>query len=229
MQRVEGLIAGRSGLGARRRGAAKVIYPKNASVFPLEDKTKRLFDITVAGLLLIFLLPVMLLIAVAIRLTSPGPALFQQTRYGRYKIAFKILKFRTMHVMEPGEKFSQACRNDTRVTQLGAFLRRTSLDELPQLWNVVRGDMSLVGPRPHAILMDDQYATRIPGYDRRFLIRPGITGLAQCTGYRGATDTMRLMIGRLCRDIYYVRNHSMALDLRILAMTVVSLLSDDAY
>ena len=155
--------------------------------------------------------------------------LFKQRRYGRFKMQFTILKFRTMNVMESGEKFTQAHRNDPRITKLGAFLRRTSLDELPQLWNVICGDMSLVGPRPHAISMDDDYARRIRGYNRRFLMKPGITGLAQCTGFRGNTEKIQQMIGRLCRDIYYVRNRSMTLDIRILAMTVVSLLSHDAY
>ncbi|MBA4782472.1 MAG: sugar transferase [Rhizobiales bacterium] len=226
---VSNAIAGRIAAGTGFRTSLEALYPQKPTDSLYKDRSKRLFDMVAASLLLIFLLPVMILIAMAIRLTSSGPALFRQVRYGRHKVGFEILKFRTMRVMEPGENFCQACRNDPRVTPLGAFLRRTSLDELPQLWNVVRGDMSLVGPRPHATSMDDAFAKRIKGYDRRFLMRPGITGLAQCTGYRGATNTMTLMIGRVCRDVYYVRNQSMALDLRILAMTMVSLLTDDAY
>lgn len=195
----------------------------------LQDRRKRLFDFVVAVFLLIFLAPAFVIISAMIRLTSKGPVLFRQKRYGRFKRPFHILKFRTMTVMEEGEDFKQATRNDVRITRLGAILRRTSLDELPQLWNVACGDMSLVGPRPHAISMDDEYAGLIPGYDRRFLMRPGITGLAQCKGYRGGTDHINQMIGRLSRDIYYVRNRTMKMDFSILAATILALLKHDAY
>lgn len=216
-----------AGIGFRAKSIKSL--PKSDMVGILQERRKRIFDFVTASLLLIFLLPVLIIIAISIKLTSNGPVLFQQNRYGRFKKQFKILKFRSMSVMENGDDFTQAKRNDPRITPLGAFLRRTSLDELPQLWNVVRGDMSLVGPRPHAIAMDDDYALRIPGYNRRFLMRPGITGLAQCKGFRGNTEKMQQMIGRLCRDVYYVRNRTMMLDVRILAMTIVCLFRHDAY
>ena len=203
--------------------------PGSNSYGILQERRKRIFDVTIASLLLLFLLPVLLVIAVAVKLTSKGPALFTQSRYGRFKKEFLIVKFRTMTVMENGENFTQAARNDARITPLGAFLRQTSLDELPQLWNVIKGDMSLVGPRPHAIAMDDEFAKHLQGYDRRFLMRPGITGLAQCTGFRGETRTMQQIIGRLCRDIYYVRNRTMLMDIKILASTLAGLLKHDAY
>ncbi|MEO1067493.1 MAG: sugar transferase [Pseudomonadota bacterium] len=195
----------------------------------LQRRRKRIFDTLVASVLFVFLLPALLVIAIGIKATSQGPVLFRQTRYGRFKQPFEILKFRTMTVQESGDNFQQAVKDDPRVTSFGKFLRRTSLDELPQLWNVIRGDMSLVGPRPHATSMDDELAKRIIGYDNRFLMRPGITGLAQCKGFRGGTEHMSQIIGRLCRDLYYVRNRSMSMDLRILFETAIGLLRHDAY
>ncbi|MEP2942169.1 MAG: sugar transferase [Hyphomicrobiales bacterium] len=226
---VSSAITERCGAGLNFRANSIKRLPKLGMVGILQERRKRIFDFLLASFLLVFLAPVLILIAIAIKLTSEGPVLFQQRRYGRFKIQFTIFKFRTMSVMESGDNFTQARKHDPRITKLGAFLRRTSLDELPQLWNVVRGDMSLVGPRPHAIAMDDDYARKIFGYNRRFLMKPGITGLAQCKGFRGNTEKMQQMIGRLCRDIYYVRNRSMSFDIRILAMTVVSLLTHDAY
>lgn len=226
---VSSAITERCGAGPNFIANSIKKLPKKGMVGILQERRKRIFDFVIASFLLVFLAPVLVLIAIAIKLTSEGPVLFQQRRYGRFKMQFTILKFRTMSVMESGHNFTQAQKNDPRITKLGAFLRRTSLDELPQLWNVVCGDMSLVGPRPHAIAMDDDYARLIRGYNRRFLMKPGITGLAQCKGFRGNTERMRQMIGRLSRDIYYVRNRSMALDIRIMAMTVVSLLTHDAY
>ena len=222
-------MAEQCGLSTGFRAKTIKSLPQHDMIGILQERRKRLFELIVASSLLIFLFPVLVLIALMVRMTSPGPALFRQHRYGRFKQKFEILKFRTMCVMESGDNFSQAQRNDPRITRFGAFLRRTSLDELPQLWNVVRGDMSLIGPRPHAIAMDDDYAQRISGYDQRFLMRPGITGLAQCSGFRGGTDRISMMIGRLCRDIYYVRNRTMMLDLQIIFMTARSLLSHDAY
>ncbi|MEM8795292.1 MAG: sugar transferase [Pseudomonadota bacterium] len=195
----------------------------------LQERRKRIFDFTVALTALIFLLPFLVIIALLVRATSNGPAIFKQSRYGRFKKKFTIYKFRTMTVMEDGDSFTQCRPGDCRVTPLGAFLRRTSLDELPQLWNVVKGDMSLVGPRPHAISMDDEFSLRLAGYDRRFLMRPGITGLAQCQGFRGNTERLRDMAGRLCRDIYYVRNRTMMMDVGIIVATIVHLLRHDAY
>ena len=226
---VSSAITERCGAGPNFIANSIKRLPKKGMVGILQERRKRIFDFVIASFLLVFLAPVLIMVAIAIKLTSKGPVLFQQRRYGRFKMQFTIFKFRTMSVMESGENFTQAKKNDPRITKLGAFLRRTSLDELPQLWNVIRGDMSLVGPRPHAISMDDDYARRLHGYNRRFLMKPGITGLAQCKGFRGNTERMQQMIGRLCRDIYYVRNRTMILDCRILAMTVVSLLTHDAY
>lgn len=201
----------------------------NGSIGIMQERRKRVFDFLVASFLLVFLSPLLLITAIAIKVSSRGPVLFRQERYGRFKVPFEILKFRTMTVLENGDDFKQATRNDSRITRLGAFLRRTSIDELPQLWNVMRGDMSLVGPRPHAIAMDDDYATRIPGYDRRFLLRPGITGLAQSSGYRGETDHLDKMVGRIDCDVHYVFNRTMMMDINILGSTVVALVRHDAY
>jgi len=226
---ISSAITEQCGAGANFRANSIKKLTKSGMVGILQERRKRIFDFVVASGLLVFLLPALILIAVAIKATSSGPVLFRQSRYGRFRQKFTILKFRTMTVMEEGDKFTQVCPNDPRITRLGAFLRRTSLDELPQLWNVICGEMSLVGPRPHAISMDDGYAGHIIGYNRRFLMRPGITGLAQCKGFRGNTSQKKHIIGRLCRDIYYVRNRTMMLDMRILAMTVASLFTHDAY
>lgn len=210
---------------------AKSVQPLPApDVFGiLQERRKRLLDVVLASILLVFLSPVLVVVAIAIKATSKGPVLFRQTRYGRFKRTFVINKFRTMNVVEDGYKFVQARQNDPRVTKLGKLLRRSSIDELPQLWNVILGEMSLVGPRPHAISMDDDYSRRIPGYGRRYLMRPGMTGLAQCTGFRGETKNIDQMVGRVNRDIDYVRNRNMMLDLKIMTRTIICLLKQDAY
>jgi len=165
---ISSAITEQCGAGANFRANSIKKLTKSGMVGILQERRKRIFDIVVASGLLVFLLPALILIAVAIKATSSGPVLFRQSRYGRFRQKFTILKFRTMTVMEEGDKFTQVCPNDPRITRLGAFLRRTSLDELPQLWNVICGEMSLVGPRPHAISMDDGYAGHIIGYNRRF-------------------------------------------------------------
>ena len=183
---------------------------------------KRILDIVLSGLGLIALTPVFLALAVAIRLDSPGPMVFRQRRYGFNQKQFTILKFRSMTVLEDGARVTQASRNDRRVTRVGYWLRRLSLDELPQLWNVLLGQMSLVGPRPHALAHDRAYERSIALYARRHNVKPGITGWAQVNGFRGETDTEDKMQHRVRHDLFYIDNWSIWLDLRILALTVLS-------
>ncbi|MDS0790667.1 undecaprenyl-phosphate glucose phosphotransferase [Burkholderia pseudomultivorans] len=183
---------------------------------------KAIFDRVFAAVVLVVLMPLLLALAVAIKLTSPGPVLFTQRRRGVDGQTFDIYKFRTMrmHVEQPGT-VAQATRNDPRVTRIGAFLRRTSLDELPQFVNVLFGDMSVVGPRPHAVEHDAHYRTLVDGYIHRYRIKPGITGWAQVNGLRGETEQLESMQSRVEYDLYYLRNWSFALDLRIIGATVL--------
>ncbi len=180
---------------------------------------KRVLDLFVASLLVVLLAPFFLVIATLIRLDSAGPVFFLQSRMGRGGRPFSIIKFRTMRVLENGDTVVQASRNDARVTRVGRVLRRTSIDELPQLFNVLRGDMSLVGPRPHALAHDRYYGALIADYAQRWRVRPGITGWAQINGSRGATPTLESMRARIAFDIWYVRNASLATDLAILLRT----------
>lgn len=182
---------------------------------------KRAEDLVLSSLILVVIALPMLAIALAIRLSSAGPVLFKQRRYGLNGREFEIWKFRTMTVMEDGSAFRQARPGDTRVTALGRFLRRTSLDELPQFINVLRGDMSIVGPRPHPVALDEEHRRLIPHYFFRHKIRPGITGLAQVSGFRGPTDTLDKMRGRIEHDIRYIDNWSLWLDLRIIVLTIL--------
>lgn len=188
---------------------------------PVSALTKRALDIVAAFAGLILLMPLFILIAAAIRIDTPGQIIFRQTRKGRNGEPFRIYKFRTMTVLEDGPMVRQAVREDSRVTRVGRFLRRTSLDELPQLLNVLKGEMSLVGPRPHAIVHDEQYQRLIPVYGRRFAVRPGITGWAQVNGARGETATVADMERRVQLDIWYVHNWGLLLDLKILARTAL--------
>ncbi|MDN5863148.1 MAG: exopolysaccharide biosynthesis polyprenyl glycosylphosphotransferase, partial [Salinisphaera sp.] len=180
------------------------------------------FDLGGGGGGLVLLSPLLLGVAAAIRLTSPGPALFRQERRGFNGRNFRILKFRSMRVMEDGRAIRQARANDPRVTPIGRFIRRTSIDELPQLINVLRGEMSLVGPRPHAISHDDELSGKFELYAQRQRIKPGITGWAQVNGYRGDTSTEAKIEGRTLHDLYYVENWSPLLDCWILILTVFS-------
>jgi putative colanic acid biosynthesis UDP-glucose lipid carrier transferase len=182
---------------------------------------KRSLDILFAAAGLLVVAPLLLLIAVLIRLNSPGPALFRQTRKGLNGVPFRIYKFRSMRVQEDGPIIHQATRNDTRVTRIGRWLRRTSLDELPQLINVLQGEMSLVGPRPHALAHDEYYAREIPAYTARFAVRPGITGWAQVNGARGETPRILDMERRVALDLAYIRNASVRAYLKILVRTVL--------
>lgn len=197
----------------------------------LDCQLKRGLDLLLASCALMLLTPVLVLIALAIRLTSPGPVLFRQDRYGLDGRRFRINKFRTMTVVDPGDRVGlvQASRNDPRITPLGRLLRRWSLDELPQLFNVLEGSMSLVGPRPHAVDHNEQYRRLIPGYMQRHLFKPGITGLAQVEGLRGETATLEAMARRVECDLLYQRNWSLALDLKILLLTLLRIRSPMAY
>lgn len=198
---------------------------------PLDGLLKRLFDLMVAGLAITMLSPLLVAIAMAIRLTSEGPVFFYQERYGLDGRRFAILKFRTMRVVEAGDQhgLKQATRNDPRITPLGRFLRRWSLDELPQLFNVLVGDMSIVGPRPHAVDHNEQYRHLIPGYMQRHLAKPGMTGLAQIRGFRGETATLESMASRIAADLEYQRDWSFSNDLKILLKTILHLKSPNAY
>lgn len=182
---------------------------------------KTVEDYVLGSIALVLALPVMALVAVAVKLDSPGPVLFRQRRRGLNGAVFEVLKFRTMRVLEDGGTVTQATRGDPRVTRVGRFLRASSLDELPQLINVLRGEMSLVGPRPHAVAHDDRYAEEIRRYPSRQQVKPGITGLAQVRGHRGETETPEKMQARVDQDLAYVESWSLWLDLRILALTVV--------
>jgi putative colanic acid biosynthesis UDP-glucose lipid carrier transferase len=181
---------------------------------------KGAFDFVIATAILAFLWPVLLAIAVAVKLSSPGPVIFKQRRYGLDGRDITVYKFRTMRVMQDGAHVPQAKKNDPRITPLGAFLRRTSLDELPQFLNVLQGRMSIVGPRPHAAAHNELYRKQIKGYMIRHKVKPGITGLAQVSGFRGETDSLEKMERRIEFDLAYLREWSVGLDLMIMLKTV---------
>lgn len=192
---------------------------------------KRLTDIVVASGALLLLSPLFLAIGLMVKFTSPGPMIFRQRRYGLDGAEITIYKFRSMHVLEDGDHIEQARPGDPRLTRVGGFLRRTSLDELPQLINVLQGRMSLVGPRPHAVAHNEQYRRLIKGYMIRHKVPPGITGLAQVNGYRGETSRLEEMQARVACDIEYLRHWSLMLDLKILWYTLLLLVKreDKAY
>jgi putative colanic acid biosynthesis UDP-glucose lipid carrier transferase len=194
-------------------------------LYGVDGLVKRLFDLVVGSLLLMVAAVPMLIIAIAIKLTSRGPVFFRQRRYGLDGREIRVWKFRTMTVCEDGDEVRQATQGDARVTRLGAFLRRTSLDELPQLFNVLGGSMSLVGPRPHAAAHNEQYRKMIQGYMLRHKVKPGMTGLAQVRGWRGETDTLEKMQRRIECDHQYIRDWSLWLDIQILLQTLWIVLS----
>jgi putative colanic acid biosynthesis UDP-glucose lipid carrier transferase len=177
--------------------------------------------------ILLLLLPLLALIAVLVKWSSPGPVIFKQRRYGLDGREIAVYKFRTMSVTEDGATIRQASRSDGRVTPVGALLRRSSLDELPQLINVLQGRMSLVGPRPHAIAHNEEYRKLIKGYMIRHKVLPGITGLAQVNGCRGETAKLEEMEARVNFDLDYLRHWSPMLDIKIILLTVVKLFRDD--
>lgn len=180
---------------------------------------KRLEDFVFGSLALIILFPLMAFISIAVKLDSTGPALFCQARHGRNREIIKVYKFRTMYQSGPRE-FQQARRDDPRITRVGALLRRTSLDELPQLFNVIQGSMSMVGPRPHPLKLDEEFKYVIPALNSRYCVKPGITGWAQINGFRGETRRVSDMVSRIEHDRHYVRNWSLWLDIKILVITV---------
>jgi putative colanic acid biosynthesis UDP-glucose lipid carrier transferase len=182
---------------------------------------KRLEDVVVGLAILLLVSVPLLVIAMLVKMTSPGPILFRQRRYGLNGREIRVLKFRTMTVCEDGPLIVQARQNDGRVTPLGRFLRRTSLDELPQFIQVLTGEMSIVGPRPHAVAHNERYRSLIPFYMLRHKVKPGITGWAQVNGWRGETPTVDLMEKRVAHDLEYINNWSFLLDLKIILLTIV--------
>ena len=210
------------GVDFRRGAASRPGGPRPVAL----SRMKRLRDVVGAGSALLLCLPLLLLVMGAIRMESPGPAIFRQRRTGYRGQVFTILKFRTMSVVEDCATVRQATRNDERVTQVGALLRKLSIDELPQLWNVMRGDMSIVGPRPHALAHDEYYGALIPTYAARFRAKPGLTGYAQVNGFRGEISDMRCMSDRVAADNSYIEEWSLALDIAILVKTVPLIFRD---
>ena len=194
--------------------------------YGVNNVVKRLSDVVIAAAALVVLSPVMLGVALAVKLTSPGPVIFKQRRYGLDGREIEVYKFRSMAVCEDGTVIRQATKNDARVTPVGRFLRRTSLDELPQFINVLQGRMSVVGPRPHAVAHNEQYRGMIKGYMVRHKVKPGITGWAQVNGFRGETKSLERMESRIQYDLDYLRNWSLALDLKIILKTVLVVVKD---
>ena len=194
--------------------------------YGIRGLAKRAFDIVLSSAMILVLTPVLIAVALGVRRSGPGPIVFQQRRYGLDGKEITVYKFRSMTVTEDGDHtYTQVIRNDTRVTPFGAFIRKTSLDELPQLFNVLEGTMSLVGPRPHAVAVNEQYRRLISGYMVRHKVKPGITGWAQVNGHRGGDD-LESMKSRVAADLEYLRNWSLGLDLAILFKTVALVWTD---
>jgi putative colanic acid biosynthesis UDP-glucose lipid carrier transferase len=189
--------------------------------------TKRLTDIGLSVVILLLFLPLLLLIAIMVKMSSPGPIIFKQRRYGLDGREIAVYKFRTMSVTEDGEQIRQASKADSRITRIGAILRRTSMDELPQLINVLQGRMSLVGPRPHAVAHNEEYRKLIKGYMVRHKVLPGITGLAQVNGCRGETSQLEEMEARVNYDLDYLRHWTPMLDIKIILLTAIKVFRDD--
>ncbi len=208
--------------GICRIGPATGLNLVRAPLNIVETFTKRCMDLFLATIALILLVPLLLIFAVLVKLNGNGPVFFLQYRHGFNQEPFRILKFRTMTVTEEGEDFTQVTENDPRVTRLGRFMRRWNIDELPQIINVIRGEMSLVGPRPHALIHNHEFQDRIALYARRHNVKPGITGWAQVNGFRGQTDTDEKMRGRVEHDLYYIDNWSIWFDIQIILMTLFS-------
>ena len=211
-------------------GDIPVVAVCETPFYGVNGLVKRISDIVLASVILVLISPLMLAIAAGVKISSPGPALFRQRRYGLDGREIIVYKFRSMTVTEDGKVVTQATRNDTRVTPFGAFLRRSSLDELPQFINVLQGRMSVVGPRPHAVAHNEMYRKLINGYMIRHKVKPGITGWAQVNGLRGETETVDKMKARIEYDLAYLRRWSLWLDLQIIAKTVfVVLKPQDVY
>jgi putative colanic acid biosynthesis UDP-glucose lipid carrier transferase len=189
--------------------------------------TKRLMDIAFSGGILLLTLPLLLVIAILVKVSSPGPVIFKQRRYGLDGQEIAVYKFRSMRVTEDGATIQQARKTDTRITRIGGILRRSSLDELPQIINVLQGRMSLVGPRPHAVAHNEEYRKLIKGYMIRHKVLPGITGLAQVNGCRGETALLKDMEARVHYDLDYLRHWTPMLDIKILFLTAFKVFRDD--
>ena len=201
-------------------GGMPVIAVLETPFLSINAFNKRLSDVVLSILILILISPLLLGIALAVKLTSPGPVIFRQRRYGLHGEEIIVYKFRSMTVCEDGAHIQQAKKRDCRFTPIGAFLRKSSLDELPQFVNVLQGRMSIVGPRPHAVAHNEMYRKMIPGYMLRHKVKPGITGWAQVNGHRGETETLEKMASRVQYDLQYMRNWCLSLDLMIIAKTV---------
>jgi putative colanic acid biosynthesis UDP-glucose lipid carrier transferase len=201
-------------------GGVPTVSLHETPFYGVDGWLKRLEDIVLGTLILMIIAIPMLIIAICIKLTSPGPALFRQRRYGLNGEVIDVIKFRSMTVTEDGPDIKQATEGDARVTKIGAFLRHTNLDELPQFLNVLEGSMSIVGPRPHAVAHNELYRKKIQGYMLRHKVKPGISGWAQVNGWRGETDTLEKMEKRVEHDLDYIRNWSLLWDLQIIFMTV---------
>jgi putative colanic acid biosynthesis UDP-glucose lipid carrier transferase len=189
--------------------------------YGVDGVVKRIFDVIVSLIILSIIAIPMIIVAIAIKIASPGPVLFKQRRYGVKGEEIMIWKFRSMQVWEDGPEVVQATKNDPRLTSIGRFIRKTSIDELPQFLNVIQGRMSIVGPRPHAVAHNEQYRGQIKGYMLRHKVKPGITGLAQINGFRGETDTLEKMQGRVKYDLEYITQWSLFLDCKIILLTIV--------
>ncbi|MDR2925020.1 MAG: undecaprenyl-phosphate glucose phosphotransferase [Azoarcus sp.] len=187
---------------------------------------KRTSDVALSSIILLLLSPLMLMLSIGVKLSSPGPVIFKQRRYGLDGKEILVYKFRSMTVCDDGEVVKQATKGDVRITRFGAFIRKTSLDELPQFFNVLQGRMSIVGPRPHAVAHNETYRKAIKGYMIRHKVKPGITGWAQVNGYRGETETLDKMEKRIEYDLEYLRNWSLAQDLRIIFKTALVVVKD---
>ena len=206
-------------LGTSRLGALSLLQVKPKPIRDWGYVIKLTLDYVLGAISLILFAPLMLAVALAIKLDSPGPVLFKQRRHGYNHRLIHVYKFRTMRVAEDGAVVVQARKDDDRVTRIGKFLRRTSIDELPQLFNVLKGEMSLVGPRPHAVAHNQLYCARLERYANRHCVKPGMTGWAQIHGFRGPTEDPEKMRKRVQMDLYYIENWSISLDLKIIALT----------
>jgi len=207
-----------------------IISIHDTPFYGVDGFSKRLFDITLSIAVLSVISIPMLIIALGVKMTSAGPVIFKQRRYGFKGEEIYVWKFRSMTATDNGDHVQQATKNDMRITKFGAFLRRTSLDELPQFINVLQGRMSIIGPRPHAVAHNELYRGQIKGYMLRHKVKPGITGLAQISGFRGETDTIDKMEGRIQCDLEYIRTWSLMLDIKIFLKTIFKgFLSNQAY
>lgn len=214
------LIPSRSAIRVSQIGEVGLIDVKDKSLADWATVVKRAEDIVVATIGLIMVSPILLVSAIAIKLDSKGPVIYRQRRRGLNRQVIDVLKFRTLTVTDNDDQVRQVTVGDKRVTRVGSFLRRTSIDELPQLWNVLKGEMSIVGPRPHALVHDEQFSSMLEDYANRHQVKPGITGLAQVKGFRGETRTPDCIKDRVDQDIAYVRSWSLWLDIKIIVKTI---------